>query len=142
MVAQYAQNDEISVLASEANWAWPVALRRIFQPCGVNLLMAETAHDFMDVLRQKRVSATIVDMESRMGGFSTLRLIRAEHPLMPCILLGRRMRESMLSEALRFDVFSVIDKPVDMTLLREQLDRLFVKRYGSRIFSSSKREEK
>ncbi|GAH06814.1 unnamed protein product, partial [marine sediment metagenome] len=35
---------------------------------------------------------------------------------------------------LRLDVFSVIGKPVDMNILLEQLNRLFVKKYNSDIF--------
>ena len=40
-----------------------------------------------------------------------------------------------LEKALRLDVFSVIDKPVNMCILQEQLNRLFLKRYRSNIFS-------
>jgi len=43
--------------------------------------------------------------------------------------------ESLLGKALQLDVFSVIDKPVNMSVLREQLNRLFMKKYRSNIFS-------
>jgi len=33
------------------------------------------------------------------------------------------------------DVFSVISKPVDMVILQEQLNRLFIKKYNSYVFS-------
>jgi hypothetical protein len=36
--------------------------------------------------------------------------------------------------ALRLDVFSVIDKPVDMFILQQQLHRLFIKKYSSSVF--------
>ena len=39
-----------------------------------------------------------------------------------------------LGKALQLDVFSVIDKPVDMDILRQQLNRLFIKRYNSDVF--------
>ena len=41
----------------------------------------------------------------------------------------------MLEEALELDAFSVIDKPVDMGILKDQLNRLFVRKYSSHIFS-------
>jgi hypothetical protein len=41
----------------------------------------------------------------------------------------------VLGRALQLDVFSVIDKPVDMNVLREQLNRLFIKKYNSNIFA-------
>ena len=43
MVSNLSKLDEVNVLASEANWAWPEALRDIFRPRGVNLLVAERA---------------------------------------------------------------------------------------------------
>jgi hypothetical protein len=35
MAYETAKFDEINVLASQADWAWPMALRDIFQPRGV-----------------------------------------------------------------------------------------------------------
>ena len=40
MVSNLSKLEEINVLASEANWAWPEALRSIFRPRGGNLLVA------------------------------------------------------------------------------------------------------
>ena len=40
-----------------------------------------------------------------------------------------------MDHALGMDVFSVISKPVDMQIFRQQLDRLFVKRYSSNVFA-------
>jgi hypothetical protein len=107
MVALYAQNVEYNVLASGANWAWPVALRELFKPRDVNLLVAEKTDDFVEIIRHRRVHTTIVDMETR---------------------------QDFLSKALQLNVFSVIEKPVDMEILRQQLNRLFLKRYNSDIF--------
>ena len=127
--------EEINVLASEANWAWPEALRDIFRPRGVNLLMARSAGEFVNIIGQKRIHTTIVDMDCQSGGFATVRIIRMTYPMLPCMLLMSEVREAFLEEALRLDVFSVIDKPVDMGILLEQLNRLFRKRYNSDIFS-------
>jgi hypothetical protein len=58
-----------------------------------------------------------------------------DYPLLPCILLSSAPGEALLRVALRLDVFSVIDKPVDMIILREQLNRLFIKKYNNDIFA-------
>jgi len=127
---------EINVLASDADWAWPQALRSIFQPRGINMLVARNALQFVDIIRRKRIHTAIVDMEAEAAnGLATIRIIRMNHPRVPCILLTRAAGRSLLGDALKLDVFSVIDKPVDLALLREQLDRLFIKRYGSQIFA-------
>jgi CheY-like chemotaxis protein len=131
-----------------------MAVRDIFRPRGVNLLVADGVDQFVNVLRHRRVQATIVDTDPAtpsaraeassahgqpfglaQGGLWTLRIIRIEYPLMPCILLASNASEVMLEEALQLDAFSVVDKPVDMEILKDQLNRLFVKKYSSHIFS-------
>jgi DNA-binding NarL/FixJ family response regulator len=147
MMAEPLQPDEVSVLTTQADWAWPMAVRDIFQPRGVNLLVADGIDEFVNVLRHRRIAATIIDTDSpepgqtrlageaRRGGLWGLRIIRVEYPLTPCILLTSNPTEAMLEEALQLDAFSVIDKPVDMRILIDQLNRLFIRKYSSHIFS-------
>ena len=135
MVSNLSKLEEVNVLASGAHWAWPEALRRIFRPRGVNLLVAENATEFVNIIRRRRIHTTIVDMDSEhSNGLATIKIIRMEYPLLPCILLSSAAGRELLGEALRLDVFSVVDKPVDMLILRELLNRLFVKKYDSGIF--------
>lgn len=136
MVSNLSQFDEVNVLTSQADWAWPEALRHIFKPRGVNLLVAENAEDFVNIIRNKRIHTTIVDMDSRQSdGLVVIKIIRMNYPLLPCILLTSTAGGSLLEKALRLDVFSVIGKPVDMFILQHQLNRLFMKKYQSDIFS-------
>ena len=135
MMANSLQSDEINVLASRADWDWPGAMRNIFKPRGVNLLVVENTNDIVNVLQHRRIRTAIVDTDRRQGGLWTLKIIKTECPSLPCILLASDTTRSILDEALRLDVFSVIYKPVDMKILKDLLNRLFVKRYGSHIFS-------
>jgi DNA-binding NtrC family response regulator len=135
MVSNLSKFEEISVLASGAHWAWPVALRSIFEPRQVNLLLAEDSRDFVSIIGSRRIHATIVDMDSEASNaLATIRIIRMNYPRLPCILLANEAREDLISLALQLDVFSVIDKPVDMLLLLDQLNRVFMKRYDSDLF--------
>jgi hypothetical protein len=59
----------------------------------------------------------------------------AAHSGDDCGYRQRGRREAVLSEALGPGVFSVVDKPVDMSILREQLHRLFVKKYNRDNFA-------
>ncbi len=140
MVSNLSQLEEVNVLVSDANWGWPEALRCIFRPRGVNLLVAESASEFVNIIERRRIHTTIVDMDSeRSNGLATIRIIRIEYPLLPCILLTSTAGKSLLGKALQLDVFSVIDKPVDMHILREQLNRLFLKKYNSSLFGDQPR---
>jgi len=135
MVSNLSKFEEINVLASDANWAWPEAVRDIFQPRGVNLLVAQNVSEFVNIIERRRIHTTIVDMDSeKSNGLATIKIIRMDYPLLPCILLTSAAVEAVLSEALRLDVFGVIEKPVDMNVLLELLNRLFIKKYDSDIF--------
>jgi DNA-binding NtrC family response regulator len=136
MVANFSKLEDVNVLASGANWAWPQVLRNLFEPRGVNLLVAENTDEFVNIIEQRRIHTTIVDLDSEKStGLATIKIIRIDYPLLPCILLTSVVGEAILSKALRLDVFSVIEKPVDMNILQEQLNRLFIKKYNSDIFS-------
>jgi DNA-binding NtrC family response regulator len=136
MVSNLSELEEVNVLASEASWAWPEAVRSIFRPRGINLLVAEDASQFVNIIERKRIHTTIVDMDSEgSNGLATIKIIRMDYPLVPCILLSSSTGESLLGKALELDVFSVIDKPVDMGVLQEQLNRLFIKKYSSNVFT-------
>ena len=136
MVFELSKFEEVNVVASEANWAWPVALRCIFRPRGINLMVAGNADEFVNIIKRRRVHTTILDMDSeKSNALATIKIIRMDYPLLPCILLTSKVGETLLGRALQLDVFSVIDKPVDMAVLQEQLNRLFVKKYNSNIFT-------
>ena len=140
MVYNMSQLNEVNVLASEANWAWPEALRSIFQPRGINLLVARDSSDFLNIIRNKRIHTTILDIDTeKSSALAMIKLIRMSYPMLPCILLTSSAGQTLLDKALQMNVFSVIDKPVDMNILREQLDRLFIKKYKSDIFKEEYR---
>lgn len=137
MAYNLSKFDEVNVLASQAAWDWPDAMRDIFTPRGVNLMVAQNTDGFVNVLENRRIHAAIIDMDSkRATPLATIKIIRMNYPLLPCLMLTNKAEKDLLDKALQLDVFSVIEKPVDMTLLREQLDRLFLKKYDSDIFSA------
>lgn len=129
--------DGIKVLINGFDWAWPDAVRQIFKARGVELLMVRRADEALNVLQQRRIHTAIVDMDSKtLNGLSMIKIIRSSFPVLPCILLTEAAEDKLLSAALELDVFSVMNKPVDLVLLQNQLHRLFVKRYDSNLFNS------
>ena len=129
-------SEKINVLLNGAQWAWPEALRSIFTPRGVDLLIVANPNEALSVIRQRRIHTVILDMDAeKRNGLGTIRIIRSRFPHLPCILLSKYIENKLLSDALGLDIFSVIAKPVDMGILQQQLNRLFVKRYDSEIFA-------
>ena len=87
MVSNLSKLEEVNVLASGAHWAWPEALRHIFRPRGVNLLVAENPTEFVNIIRSRRIHTTIVDMDSEhSNGLTTIKIIRMEYPLLNALL--------------------------------------------------------
>lgn len=126
---------DINVLINDACWAWPEAVKQIFSSRGVQLLLVKKAEQALNVLQHRRISTAIVDMDCQSGGLGIVKMIRSGFPRVPCILIADSAEQKLLSEALELDVFSVINKPVDILLLQNQLHRLFFKNYGSSIFA-------
>ncbi|MBP7051733.1 MAG: response regulator [Phycisphaerae bacterium] len=136
MVAQWSQVGDVNVLASAADWAWPDAVRSIFKPRGVNLLMAENAAEFVSIIGTRRIHTAIVDVDAVQScGLTTVKIIRMDYPLVPCIVLTHRADKETLGKALQLDAFGVVAKPVNMDILQQLLNRLFLKRYNSDLFA-------
>ena len=100
------------------------------------MTVAQNMVAFVNILENELIHATIVDTGiDKANGLSTVRRIRMCYPLQPCIILKEKQQEEILTDALRLRAFGVIDKPVDMEILRALLNRLFCKTYNSDIFS-------
>ncbi|HAL45796.1 MAG: hypothetical protein A2Y12_06045 [Planctomycetes bacterium GWF2_42_9] len=129
--------DGVKVLINGFDWALPQAIKQIFETKSVELLMVNRADEALNVLQQRRIHTAIVDMDAKtLNGLSMIKIIRGSFPTLPCILLADEAEEKLLSTALELDVFSVMNKPVDIGLLKNQLNRLFVRRYDSNLFNS------
>ncbi|MHC5061664.1 MAG: response regulator [Planctomycetota bacterium] len=128
---------EINVLVGRSNWAWREAVSSIFAPRGVNSIVAADAASAIDIIEERKIHTAIVDVDSApSSGLSIVRVIRDYYPLLPCLLLSQSGEKKLLTSALELHVFSVIAKPVDMRILQEQLNRLFIKKYNSSVFDS------
>jgi len=138
MVPTLSKSSDVNVLISNANWAWPQAVERIFRPRGVNALMAETGGDMLELVNQNKIHLAILDMGlDEFSGLQTLRMIRQQNKQLPCILLAQKVNKKLLAAALDLQAFTVMDKPVDLNLLANQVDRVFLKCYASDMFSET-----
>ncbi len=129
--------NEINVLLDRSDWGWPTAVEQLFAPRGIRAMVAGSAGEAVDILESRRVHVALLDVDSQAsGGLSMVRAIRGYEPFLPCITVSSRWERPLLGEALELNVFSVIAKPVDMQVLRRQLNKLFMKEYSSDLFST------
>jgi DNA-binding response OmpR family regulator len=136
MAGRLSQPENINVLISDANWAWPQAVTEIFQPRGINALLADSAEDMVRIVANNKIHLAIVDMVlDNLSVVQTLKMIRKQDQLVPCILLAQQVDNHLLADALALNAFSVLLKPVDLRLLAGQIHRLFLKYYASDVFA-------
>jgi DNA-binding NtrC family response regulator len=120
----------------DAGWAWPQAVSEIFQPRGIKALLANNSSEIVRLVSKNKIHLAILDsVVNDLTGMQALKAIRQHDPLVPCILLAQQPEKRLLAEALALNAFSVLAKPVDINLLAEQIDRLFIKCYSSDMFS-------
>jgi len=131
-----SQSDNVNVLISDADWAWPQAVSKIFQPRGINALIAKSTNDIVHIINNNKIHLAILDATATsQAAMHTLKIIRKQDKLLPCMLLAQKIDNRLLSQALELKVFSVLAKPIDLALLTDQIDRVFKKYYQSNIFT-------
>ena len=136
MAQRLAKPQSVNVLITDASWAWPQAVSEIFQPRGINALLANTGGEIVRLVSNNKIHLAILDSVVKdLTGMQALKVVRQHDPLVPCILLAQQPEKRFLAEALALNAFSVLAKPVDLSLLAEQIDRLFIKCYASDMFS-------
>lgn len=129
--------NQINVLLGRADWDWPRAVEQLFVPRGIRAMVAGTAGEAVRILEQSRIHMALLDVDAHAaGGLGMIRAIRGYEPQLPCITVSSRWERPQLGEALEVNVFSVIAKPVDMQVLRGQLNKLFLKQYNCDVFSA------
>lgn len=137
MMSRISQSEPINVLLSNANWAWPQAVRELFQPRGINALMADSAKDILRLISTEKIHLAILDTSlNDVPGVQALGMIRRHNRSLPCILLAEKATDQLLSSALALNAFCVITKPIDMGLLAHQVHRLFTRYYASNLFTT------
>jgi len=129
--------NQINVLLGRSDWDWSRAVEQLFVPRGIRAMVAASAGEAVRILEQSRIHIALLDVDYRAtGGLGMVRAIRGYEPFLPCITVSARWERPLLGAALDLNVFSVIAKPVDMQVLQEQLNKLFIKQYNSDVFSA------
>ena len=145
-----SREQRLNVLLNEAGEEWADQLPRLLEPQGVRAIRVGDVNEAVNVIERMPVHALVVDvhlpMEKRLerggqadsaaaGGLKLLRVIQRVDPTPPAVIVrdrrfDARQDDRLLSEALKLDVFSVLDEPVQLEQLLEVLRRLLQRFYG------------
>jgi DNA-binding response OmpR family regulator len=137
----------LNVLLTERDEPWAQQLPRLLEPQGVRTVRVHSVDEAVDAIEHESIHAAVVDLGLPLdgaapvrglpetGGLKLLRIIRRMRPAPPAVvvrgrLFDRRTDDRMLTEALKLEVFSVLDQPVQLEQMLETLRRLLQRHYG------------
>ncbi len=152
MVALRSENSgRMNVLLTDRGQHWAVQLPQLLRPMGVRAMRADCVSDAARVLEKEKIDVAVVDMSLPLepyeeydptlgvrcaGGLKLLRLIQRLDNRPPAVVVvrgkkfDRRVDDYLLSEALKFDAFSVLDVPVELEQLLEVMRRALERYFG------------
>lgn len=137
------EENRLSVLMAGSDEPWCEQLPRLLEPQGVKAIRAASVDEALEVIERQKIHAAVIGMwtpaakqpfaDTTPGGLKLLRVIRRLEPAPPAVVVRDRSfvgrwDDRWLSEAMKLDVFSVLDQPVGLEQMLEVFRRL-IKRY-------------
>ncbi len=120
-----------SILITDDDRGFRETLREVFAPRGFRTILAGDGEVAVEIIRQDSVHVLLVDMHMpRLTGLETLRLVKQEKSLLPCILISAAMDSDLAREALAADAFSVLAKPVRLPEVTDVVNRALAATYN------------
>jgi len=128
MVNVDGQN-RLTVLLANEQEEWHRTVRDLLGPQGVQTVSARNGREALRLIESMPVHVAVLDAQMPLlGGMQVIKIAR-EHKHAPVsILLASHLTNHLLHEALGFQVFSVLSKPVDFNVLLDSLARI-LRRY-------------
>jgi len=101
-----------------------LAFRRAFRPAGLELVTAETAAEGLALAEQRRPDVVVLDVQlPDMGGLDLFRRLRALDARTPVIFITGKAATDTAIEAMKLGAYDYLYKPVELTQLRQVIDR-------------------
>ncbi len=151
------RDNRLNVLLTDADQRWAAQLPQLLQPQGVRAIRAESLDRAVEALERNAIHVAVVDLALPMdsvpdpaagdrsssggrgrlpGGLKLLQVIRRMDRRPPAVVVvrgrqfDRRVDDFVLAEAMRLNVFSVMDKPVALEQMLSVLQRALERFYG------------
>jgi CheY-like chemotaxis protein len=98
---------------------------------GFHTLSASCGEEAIEIVRVEMVHLAFFDMQMpRMTGLEALQQVRLLNELLPAILVTADATRELIRQAFQAQVFSVIPKPVNKTVVLHTLTRALRQVYG------------
>ena len=125
-----ALNDRLDVLLMDRDPLVRTGLRRRLETEGFRTLEAPTGKRAIEIAHDVRLHVLVMDLEMpRISGLDVYRIIKTQQRFVPCIFTGAHIDQRVRASALAAKAFSVIPKPLDVTVFSDIFHRLLRKYY-------------
>ena len=106
-------------------------LREVFEPRGFRTILASDGEQALEIVQNEPVHILLMDMHlPRLTGLETIRRVQAFQASLPWILVSAALDDSIVAEAMRSHVFSVLPKPFRCAQITELVGQAMRVTYG------------
>jgi len=128
-MVQANPTSRLTVLLPTEQEGWHQTVAQLLEPQGVQTILARSGREALELIESRPLHAVVLDAAMPgLGGLQVVKLMRELHKATPAILLASNLTNSLLREALTMQVFSVLQKPVELNMLLDALARV-LRRY-------------
>ena len=119
-----------SLLITDDDIGYRETLRGVFEPRGINTLLASDGEEALKIVQSERVHIVLLDMHMpKLSGLETLQRLKEIRALLPCILLSAHLDDMIIEQARLAHAFSVLSKTVTLNqirgVVRQALERTY-----------------
>ena len=108
-----------SLLITDDDRDFRETLRAAFEPIGFETHLASTGREALEIVENRRIHLALFDMHMpQMTGLETIRLLKKQRAMLPCILMSADLDEMIIHQAEVEQVFSVLPKLGGLTPFR------------------------
>ena len=102
-----------SILITDDDRDFRETLCEVFEPQGFRTYTAGDGEEALSIVQLQTVHLVLLDMHMpKLTGLETLRLLKQNWAIIPCILMSANADETLVQQALHLQAFTVLAKPV------------------------------
>ena len=131
MTETTARPSDFLILIADDDEGCREVLRELVEGVDYRALLASSGEEAIDMVTDAEVHLALLDMHlPRLTGLETLQLVRQMHAMLPAILVTADASQSLMREAQRSSIYSVLPKPVSKGLVLQTVARALRRHYG------------
>jgi len=130
-IPNHASGPAFSVLVTDDDQGSREALAELLVEHGFRTVTAGSGEEAIEIVQVEVVHVVFFDMHMpRMTGLEALQQVRLLNALLPAILVTADATRDLIRQAFQAQVFSVIPKPVNKSIVLHTLTRALRQSYG------------